>query len=242
MDGRSLVSTELGRLVNDKLKNHFADLMDTEFTSRIEDQLDQIEEHETDWKSVLQEFYSRFQADLEDAEEEMSSEKGREPEEEITCDECGEPMVIRWNKNGKFLGCSAFPECDNTRSFDTPDSLGEECPECGEDLIVKRGSSGQFIGCSAYPDCEYTRSLDYLRAEDGSWYKMHIDCEECDGKLVIRTSGGGQRFLGCTGFPDCRNTKQYPDRNKVDEWIEEGLLTPVDLEQPEEPAIAAGEA
>ncbi len=225
-DGRSLVSTELGQLVSDKLKNHFSDLMDTRFTSNIEKQLDQIEESEMDWKKVLEDFYKRFEKDLEEAEENMSSEKGREPEEEVTCEECGEPMVIRWNKNGKFLGCSAFPECENTKSLDRPETLGETCPECGEDLVVKSGRRGMFLGCSGYPDCEYTRSMDYLQTEDGTWCKIDFPCdnEDCDGKLVLRTSGSGQRFLGCNEFPDCKNTKSYPDQNKIDQWIDSGLL------------------
>jgi len=231
-EGRSLVTTELGRLVNDKLTSFFADLMDTEFTSRIERQLDQIEASEVDWKSVLEAFYERFRDDLEDAEENMSSEKGREPEEEVTCDECGEPMVIRWNQNGKFLGCSAFPDCKNTKSMDQPDTLGETCPECGREIEVKTGRSGKFLGCSGYPDCEYTRSMDYLQTEEGSWFKMEFPCDrdECDGKMVIRTSGSGQQFLGCNEFPDCENTKSYPKQNKIDQWRDEGILIPLEPE------------
>ncbi len=223
-NGRSLESTDLGRLVNDKLKEHFDDLMDTEFTSRVEEQLDEIEESHVDWKDILQEFYERFTDDLENAKEDMSSEKGKKPEEEVTCSECGEEMVIRWNRDGKFLGCSAFPECKNTRSMEEPDALGESCPECGEDLVVKEGRSGEFIGCSTYPDCDYTRSLDYVKGPDGNWWRLQMDCNECDGKLVVRTSRNGKKFLGCSGFPDCRNTTSFPNKKKKKRWIEKDYL------------------
>lgn len=222
--GRALESTELGRLVNDKLKKHFSDLMDTDFTSRVEEQLDLIEEAELDWKDVLREFHNKFRQDLDSAKEAMEEEKGREPDEEIECRECGSPMVIRWNQNGKFLGCSNYPECDYTQSSEEPDTVGEKCPECGSDLAVKSGSRGQFLGCVEYPDCDYTRSLDYIPSSDGTWYRLTMDCNQCDGKMVVRTSNSGSRFLGCNNFPDCRNTTSYPGEDKRKNWLEKGYL------------------
>lgn len=233
-DGRSLESTELGQLVTDKLRDHFSQLMDTEFTSKIEKQLDRIEQAETDWRQVLKKFYDQFQGDLELAEDNMVTEKEKEPDEEVFCEECGEPMVIRWTKDGKFLGCSNFPECKYTESMEDDETLNEDCPECDEELIVTGGRSGPFIGCSAYPDCDYARPLDYIQDESGQWLKLDLPCSECGEKMVIRSGRDGNRFLGCSAFPDCDNTENYPGDRKIDSWKQEGILhesaeTPADV-------------
>lgn len=161
--------TELGRMVTDKLVRHFPDVMNVGFTADMEKRLDEIEEAKHDWREVLEDFWSGFRNELERAQENMVSVKG-EVYPGVECPECGSPMVIRYSRRGKFLGCQRFPECRGTKSLPGPDGeedtrpksqpVDEVCPECGEGLMLRHSRRGAFIGCSGFPKCRYTRSID----------------------------------------------------------------------------------
>jgi len=213
-------ATELGKLVTDKLVSHFGDIIDTKFTSRMEEQLDKVEEAHTDHLQVLRDFYAVFSTDMEKAVKEM--EKFVEETDEI-CDKCGAPMVIRVSKSGKFLACSAFPECRNTRPLDQegkpaePIQTDHVCPKCGSPMVVRSGKRGQFLACSAYPECKTTMALD----ENGQAKQAEETgevCEKCGAPMVIRTGRRG-KFAACSAFPKCRNTKPVDAEGKIVEPV-----------------------
>lgn len=153
--GGALVPTELGFLVVDLLVKHFPSLMDLEFTARMEEHLDRIEEGELPWTQVLQEFYDPFKASLERAGAEIQPVRRVEEKTDEICEKCSKPMVIKWGRRGKFLSCSAFPECRNAKSIST----GVACPTCGKgSLVQRRGRGGKgrpFYGCTRYPECTH---------------------------------------------------------------------------------------
>ncbi len=150
----SLVPTELGEKVVGLLTKFFPEVMDYEFTAKMEEDLDKIEEGQENRKSLLEEFYPRFVERVSYASKNM--EKAVEKTDEV-CEKCGSPMVIRWGKSGKFLSCSNYPNCRNTR----PLPIGVKCPICGGELVPRRAQKGRrkgniFYGCSNYPKCTYT--------------------------------------------------------------------------------------
>jgi DNA topoisomerase-1 len=206
---RKLYASELGTLVTEKLVAHFEDIMNTGYTSRMEEDLDKIEEEKAPWVEVLRGFHGDFEKDLKKAQQEMESAKGASPESKEACEKCGSPMVVRWNKSGKFLGCSAFPKCKSTKSLESPEATGETCEKCGGPMVVKAGRFGRFLACAAYPNCRNTRPL-YTRGRKTQipqGFKM--DCEKC-GKPIVVKYGRRGGFLACSGYPDCKNTKPFP--------------------------------
>ncbi|MBI3099814.1 MAG: type I DNA topoisomerase [Planctomycetes bacterium] len=203
---RRFHATELGTLVTEKLAAHFADIMDVQFTSRMEEDLDRIEEAHANWVDVVREFYDPFTKDLEKAQAEMASEKDQTPEDAGPCEKCGKPMKVRWSRSGKFLGCSGFPECKNTKSLDT-ETTDEKCEKCGAAMRIRSGPRGRFLACSAYPECKNTKSL------SASGQKLpEIDipepCDQCGAKMVPRLGRRGP-FIACSAYPKCRNTRSF---------------------------------
>ena len=198
--------TELGRMVNDRLVSHFPDVFDVEFTARMENELDGIEEGEKDWVTAVKDFYVPFMKDLEAAEVNMEDLKGKEEPTDIPCDKCGKQMVIKWGRNGHFLACPGYPECKNTKEF-TKDEDGvvqvveaqveatdEICEKCGSPMVVKRGRFGNFLACSQYPECKTTKPL-----------KLGIKCPapDCGGDLVQKRTRKGKTFYSCSNYPTC---------------------------------------
>ena len=200
---RRLIPTELGESVNKILIESFPDIFNVKFTSHMEDEFDEIESGEKNMPNVLQEFYTPFLADLETLSENVAKikEKMVEKTDEV-CEKCGSPMIIRWSRRGKFLGCSGYPNCKNTRPLDgeAPKELNESCPDCKSPLIEKEGRFGKFIACSDYPKCKYTRP-----------FTLGIPCPKdgCKGELVQRRTKRGKPFYGCSKYPDCDFASWY---------------------------------
>ncbi len=146
--------TELGTIVTELLMKHFPNVLDVEFTARLEDELDGIEEGETDWLIVLKSFYSPFMHSVEEAKLNMKDVKKEVVSTGEKCSLCGRPMVIKWGRRGKFLSCSGYPECKNAKSITT----GIKCPNpgCGGELVERHSRRGIFYGCTNYPKCMYT--------------------------------------------------------------------------------------
>lgn len=207
--------TELGTLVTEKLIQHFPKVLDIEFTSQMEDKLDKIEEIHEDWIKVLREFYEGFSSDLEKAKVEMSSVKETPEESKHICRLCGKPMVVRWSRTGKFLGCSGFPDCKNTMALDAegrpvePEKSGHVCDKCGKDMVIKLNRNVKFLACSGYPECKNTKSLDGDKVVENIVQETDEKCEKCGNNMLIRNSRMG-KFLGCSNYPQCRNTKAIP--------------------------------
>ncbi|MDP8258026.1 MAG: type I DNA topoisomerase [Candidatus Aadella gelida] len=151
---KSLQPTDLGELVNKLLMESFPDVLDYEFTAKMEDELDNIEDGKVKWVAVLKEFYSSFSKTLEKAQKKMSDVKKQVLETDQVCPECGKPMVVKWGRRGQFLSCSDFPTCKYAQSITT----GVKCPseECDGELVERKSRRGAFYGCTKYPKCTYT--------------------------------------------------------------------------------------
>ena len=204
VDGR-LKPSELGVIVNDLLVESFPELVNSEFTARMEEDLDHVEEGEKKWNDTVREFYTYFKKDLKKAESEMRDVKREETPTHIDCEQCGRKMVIKWGRNGRFLACPGYPECKNTHDFvdegngsirvvQKDVSTGETCVNCGKPMIIKVGRFGKFMACSGYPECKTTKPL-----------SIGVKCprEGCPGNVTQRRSKKGRIFYGCSEYPKC---------------------------------------
>jgi len=187
IEDKKFIPTELGELVLEQMEQFFPEILNVEFTAHMEEDLDHVEEGTEDWVRVLSEFYGPFEKRLEVAEKEM---KEIEIEDEVSdeiCDKCGRPMVYKLGRFGKFLACSGFPECRNTKPIIK--DIGVTCPKCKEGHIVERRSKkGRvFYGCDRYPECDFV-----------SWDRPSpIPCPKCGSLLVEKRNKQGGK-LQCT--------------------------------------------
>jgi DNA topoisomerase-1 len=215
LEQRRFHATELGEIVTEQLVGHFGDVINTDFTSQMEADLDKIESGEMPWAAVIAEFNVPFMRDLEKAELGMKSLKSNPVLTEILCDKCGSPMAELYNKRGKFLGCSNYPECKTTMSTDGTRTKTESvetdyvCPKCGSPMVIRDGKRGRFLACTAFPKCRSTASVD----DEGKIVeakKTGLECEKCGSEMIVRGSRRGP-FLACSAYPKCRNAKPLPD-------------------------------
>jgi DNA topoisomerase-1 len=206
-DQRRLLPSDLGFLVTDLLVESFPDVLNVEFTAGMEDELDSIEEGKEHWTVAMRRFWEPFSKDLERAEVEMRDVKRQETPTDLTCEKCGNVMVIKWGRRGEFLACSGYPECRNTTNF-TRDEHGvikpapaettdEVCEKCGRPMQVRFGRFGKFLGCSGYPECKSVAPL-HKPVPTG------VKCSQCgEGELYERKSRRGKLFYSCNRYPDC---------------------------------------
>ena len=151
---KNLLSTELGKVVNDIMTTAFPDIVDTQFTARIEDELDKIEEGTEPWKQVIREFYPGLKTSIDDARSKLERIKVKDEVSDVICDKCGRNMVYKFGPHGKFLACPGFPECRNTMAI--VEKAGVKCPECGKDLILRKTQRGRrYFSCEGWPECKY---------------------------------------------------------------------------------------
>jgi DNA topoisomerase-1 len=188
MEEKRFVPTELGEIVIELMSEFFPEILNVEFTAHMEEDLDLIEEGKADWIEILDRFYRPFRDRLSLAEREMETVEIEEEESGELCEKCGSPMVYKMGRYGRFLACSAFPECRNTRAI--VKSTGVRCPACAEgELVERRSKRGRlFYGCNRYPDCEFV-----------SWNKpVDRPCPRC-GKLLVEKKGKkeGIRCIEC---------------------------------------------
>ena len=223
--------TELGFLVTDLLVQHFADIMNVEYTAAMEAELDEIEEGTDNLLNTLNQFWKKFAKDLKAAQKDMKDIKAMEEPTDEVCDKCGKPMVIKWGRYGKFMACSGYPECKNTRQIAGGEGEGAPevhedvasavCPKDGQPMVLKKGRFGPFLACSRYPECKETRRL--VRSEGG---KLQVEvlapidekCPECGNDLMWRRGRFGP-FIACSNYPTCKYIKKKEAR-------EIGLLCP----------------
>ena len=199
-DEQKLVPTELGELVNERLVRHFPGIVNTEFTAKMETELDRVEDWSMDWRRLLEDFYGPFHDDVEKAMKEMESVRGQKQETDEVCPECGKAkLLLRWGRAGKFLACSRYPKCKFTK--DAPDAggsgsaaplpviEGEVCENCGKPMKVRRGRFGAFLACTGYPKCKTTKPL-----------PTGVKCPKpgCGGSLVERRTKQRRSFWGCS--------------------------------------------
>jgi DNA topoisomerase-1 len=189
MEEKRLHPTDLGKVVNDILVEHFPAIFDIGFTSRMEEELDEIAAGDREWVPVLRQFYGPFAASVLKAGESVERVKvADEPTDEV-CELCGKPMVIKLGRFGKFMACTGFPECKNTKNI--AQGTGVTCPKCQKrEIVVKRARKGGrvFYGCSGYPDCDFTL-----------WDRpLPSPCPSCGGLMVeAGKRGSGARCTVC---------------------------------------------
>ena len=181
--------TKLGMAVTDLLKQHFPDIMDVGFTAKIEDQLDNVAEGQQEWEPMLKDFYEPFDKSIEKAMKEAERVPRDQIDEETDefCEKCERPMVIKSGRFGRFMSCSGFPDCKNSKPIII--RVGVPCPECGKDMVERRqkGRGGKvFYGCSGYPDCKFALNQRPLPQP----------CPECDEMLVV-SGRENARCLSC---------------------------------------------
>ncbi|AIQ69436.1 type I DNA topoisomerase [Paenibacillus graminis] len=187
IEEKKFMPTELGELIIEQMEQFFPEILDVEFTAHMEGDLDHVEDGEEDWVKVLAEFYTSFEKRLVFAEEEM---KEIEIEDEVSdemCEKCGKPMVYKLGRFGKFLACSGFPDCRNTKPI--VKDIGVSCPKCHEGKVVERRSKkGRvFYGCDQYPGCDFV-----------SWDRPSIKpCPVCGSWMIEKRSKQGTK-LQCT--------------------------------------------
>ncbi len=180
-DAKRLLPTEVGVVVNDLLVEHFPEIVDVNFTANMENDLDRIADGQREWVPVLHEFYEPFKAEVEWARENVPNVELGNEEIGRACPECGKPLIIRWGRFGKFIGCSDFPTCRYTEPW--LEKIGVTCPEDGGDLVERKTRKGRtFYGCINYPECEWT-----------SWKRpLPEPCPVCGSLLVVQNKQWAQ--------------------------------------------------
>ncbi len=195
--------TQLGTIVNDLLTAHFPKILNIEFTAKMEEELDEVEEGKRSWTATLQDFYQPFSETLEKAKVDMKDLKRQEIATDLSCEKCGKPMVVKWGRHGEFLACSGYPECKNTKEVQreaggaykaaAEKTTDEVCEKCGAPMAVKRGRFGEFLACTRYPECKSTKAI-----------PIGVNCPDCGKPLSERKTKRGKSFFGCTGYPNCK--------------------------------------
>ncbi|MGZ8096408.1 MAG: type I DNA topoisomerase, partial [Methylosarcina sp.] len=205
LENKRFYPTDVGRIVNKFLTEHFTKYVDYDFTAKLEDDLDAVSRGEKDWVPLMGEFWRPFTSLIQDKDESVQRKDVTQEAIDENCPECGSPLSIRLGRNGRFIGCTNYPECSYTRNLnedakipDEPEVVqGRSCPSCASPLVLKAGRYGKFIGCSAYPKCRYIEPLE-KPLDTG------VDCPQCKkGTLLKRKSRNGKIFYSCSEYPKC---------------------------------------
>lgn len=200
---KKLIPEEVGFVVNDLLVEHFPDIVDYDFTAEMEQKLDKIAEGDSEWVPVIKAFYKPFKDNLMQKDKEVKKEDVAQEATDEVCDKCGKPMVIKMGRYGKFLACTGFPDCKNTKPLDDEGKPAEEekvdmkCEKCGGDMVKKHGRFGPFYGCSNYPDCKNIVNIEKTTG---------VKCPKCGkGEIIEKRSRRGKTFYACNQYPECEN-------------------------------------
>jgi DNA topoisomerase I len=215
-EAKSLLPTDVGRVVTNLLRSSFERLVDYEYTAKVEEELDEIAEGKIEYVPFMDSQYKPLVKEIKKADKEVEKEDivilAKAKDEK--CPECGGEMVIRIGRYGKFLSCAKFPDCKGMKDL----SGGEEsldydkyfkpkkCPECGAKMILKNGKYGKFWACEKYPECKTTMPM-----------LLNEKCPECGERLVERKGKWGKMFIGCSGYPKCKYIKKSKKKKKKEE-------------------------
>ncbi|AJD90986.1 DNA topoisomerase I [Jeotgalibacillus malaysiensis] len=195
LDNKRFVPTELGEIVLELIVEFFPEIIDVEFTAKMEKELDDVEEGQIQWVKIIDEFYKDFEGHLEKAEQEMEKVEIKDEYAGEDCEECGNAMVIKMGRYGRFMACSNFPDCRNTKPI--VKEIGVKCPTCKEGNVIERKSKKNriFYGCDRYPECEYL-----------SWDKpVDRQCPKCDTTLIEKKLKKGNQ-IQC---PNCDYKEEH---------------------------------
>ncbi|MFN3234928.1 MAG: type I DNA topoisomerase [Gammaproteobacteria bacterium] len=205
LDKKRFTPSDVGRIVNKFLTNYFTQYVDYDFTANLEDELDAIARGEKKWIPLLKDFWKPFVNLIGKIEETVERKDVTQEKLDENCPDCGKPLSIRLGRNGRFIGCTNYPECKYTRNLDAekgssePEVVeGRTCPKCESQLIYKHGRYGKFIGCSGYPECKHIEPLE--KPED-----IGVQCPECkQANMFKRKSRYGKIFYSCERYPKCK--------------------------------------
>jgi DNA topoisomerase-1 len=200
---KRLAPTEIGTVVNKLLVEHFPDIVDYNFTAEMENDLDKVADGKKKWQPVIKEFYEPFARQLAMKEKEIDKKDITETATDEVCEKCASPMVIKLGRFGRFLACTNYPDCKNTKPLgengeaQEAEKTDEVCPKCGKPMIFKHGRFGKFLACSNYPECKTTK-----RVDSGTG----VICPKCNqGEMVSRKGRGGKFFYTCNKYPECQH-------------------------------------
>jgi DNA topoisomerase-1 len=213
LEKKRFIPTDIGRLVNKFLTQHFTQYVDYDFTAKLEDQLDAVSRGEQDWIPLMRRFWTHFKQLIDEKAKTVQRKDIVQESLEEKCPKCGNTLTIRIGRRGRFIGCSGYPNCDYTRNVEedaqgaseqptttvAPEVVeGRSCPLCNSQLLVKQGRYGKFIGCSNYPKCKHMEPLE--AATDSG-----VTCPACGkGTLVKKKSRYGTFFYSCSSYPTCK--------------------------------------
>ena len=215
LDKKRFIPTDVGRIVNKLLTDHFSLYIDYDFTAKLEDQLDAVSRGEQEWVPLMHKFWSKFKALVDEKMKTVQRQDVTQEPLDEKCPKCSSQLNLRLGKRGRFVGCSAYPECDYTRSQDN-NNEGDEtapaaapevvedrtCPKCGSELHIKQGYS-KFIGCSTYPKCKFNEPLE-KPVDTG------LQCPTCEkGTLIKKKTRYGKFFYSCSNYPSCKYAISY---------------------------------
>ena len=202
---KRLYPTELGRMVTSMMEEFFAQIVDTEFTAKMEDQLDEVEEGKMGWKDILRAFYPPFKQTLDKAEQEIEKVEVKDEPSDVQCDKCGAMMVYKMGRFGRFLACPNFPECRNTKPIIT--YIDAPCPKCGGRLMEKTSKKNRkFYGCEHYPECDFV-----------SWEKpVTQKCPQCGSYMIEKRGRKGEVWHLCAN-ETCRCRIEVPSTEEQEE-------------------------
>ncbi|MBU2575980.1 type I DNA topoisomerase [Patescibacteria group bacterium] len=202
IENRRLKPTDIAFLVIDILVEHFPKIVDYKFTARMEDELDEIAEGKLDWEKAISEFYEPFKKNLMEKTKTLDKKNLTEEKTDEKCGKCGKEMIIKTGRFGRFLACTGYPECKNTKPLgedgepEEVETTNEKCEKCGAAMQVKHGRYGKFLGCSKYPDCKGIKNI-----EKGTG----VTCPECGkGEIIEKKSKKGRTFFACNQYPACK--------------------------------------
>lgn len=204
LENKRFHPTDVGRIVNKFLTEHFTQYVDYNFTANLEDDLDAVSRGERNWIPLMREFWYPFKSLIDAKDESLRRADVTHESLDEACPECGGQLSIRLGRNGRFIGCTNYPECKYTRNINgeaapaAPEVVeGKVCPECSSPLVIKTGRFGKFIGCSNYPKCKHIEPLE--KPENTG-----VRCPECNkGQLIKRKSRFGKLFFSCNTYPSC---------------------------------------
>ncbi|MEW5790620.1 MAG: type I DNA topoisomerase [Pseudomonadota bacterium] len=194
--------TDVGRVVNKFLVEHFDRYVDYGFTAQMEDDLDAVSRGEKDWVPLMREFWDPFHQRVEEKAQSVSRAEVTSEVIEESCPKCGKPLAIKLGKRGRFISCTGYPECDYARPLLSevqaePEPVGRNCPDCGKPLLYKLGRYGKFISCSGYPECKHIEPLEKPQGTG-------VACPACGkGELQTKKSRYGKVFYSCSAYPAC---------------------------------------
>ena len=205
LEKKRFYPTDVGRIVNKFLTKHFTKYVDYDFTANLENQLDAVARGEKNWIPLMQEFWGPFKTLIDDKDVSVQRKDVTQEMLGENCPECGGQLSIRLGRNGRFIGCTNYPECKYTRDLNSdskatePEFIeGKNCPKCNLPMVVKSGRYGKFFGCSGYPACRYIEPLE-KPVDTG------IQCPDCrKGTIFKRKSRNGKIFFSCSAYPGCK--------------------------------------